>query len=58
MQASGLTESKSVGTFTPLQNHDGQEGIFVDRGVGSPKLPKSASFGSAKVSAVSLLNCQ
>ncbi|EES19095.1 6-phosphofructo-2-kinase/fructose-2,6-bisphosphatase [Sorghum bicolor] len=54
---SGLIESKSVGTFTPLQKLDGQKGLFVDRGVGSPMLPKSASacslasgfsFGSAK----------
>jgi 6-phosphofructo-2-kinase / fructose-2,6-biphosphatase 3 len=58
MQTSGLTESKSVGTFTPLQNQDGQKGFFIDRGVGSPKLPKSASFGSEKVSSVSLLNYQ
>ncbi|TVU17411.1 hypothetical protein EJB05_33447, partial [Eragrostis curvula] len=57
VQTSGLTESKSVGTFTPLQMQDGQKGLFVDRGVGSPRLPKSASacsmasglsFGSAK----------
>ncbi|KAF8725979.1 hypothetical protein HU200_020556 [Digitaria exilis] len=57
IQTSGLIESKSVGTFTPLQKPDGQKGLFVDRGVGSPKLPKSSSacslasglsFGSAK----------
>ncbi|PUZ64193.1 hypothetical protein GQ55_3G123700 [Panicum hallii var. hallii] len=57
IQTSGLVESKSVGTFTPLQKPDGQKGMFIDRGVGSPKLPKSTSacslasglgFGSAK----------
>lgn len=57
IQTSGLNESKSVGTFTPVQKPDGRKGLFVDRGVGSPKLPKSASacslpsglsFGSAK----------
>lgn len=57
IQNSGLIESKSVGTFTPMQKLDGQKGLFVDRGVGSSMLPKSASacslasgfsFGSAK----------
>ncbi|CAN6340741.1 unnamed protein product [Urochloa humidicola] len=56
-QTYGVIESKSVGTFTPLLKPDGQKGLFVDRGVGSPKFPKSASacslasglsFGSAK----------
>jgi len=46
MQTSGLIESKSVGTFTPLQKPDGQKGLFIDRGVGSPNLPKSTSAGS------------
>ncbi|XP_038980244.1 6-phosphofructo-2-kinase/fructose-2,6-bisphosphatase isoform X2 [Phoenix dactylifera] len=42
--ASGMVESKSVGTFSPLQKQqDGQKGLFVDRGVGSPRLVKSAS---------------
>ncbi|ONK62588.1 uncharacterized protein A4U43_C07F5670 [Asparagus officinalis] len=40
---SGMVESKSVGTFSPLQKQDGQRGLFVDRGVGSPRLVKSAS---------------
>ncbi|KAL6897923.1 hypothetical protein ACP4OV_006882 [Aristida adscensionis] len=56
IQTSGLIESKSVGTFTPLQKQDGQKTLFIDRGVGSAKLPKSASgcslaglsLGSAK----------
>ncbi|KAL6607782.1 hypothetical protein ACP70R_040845 [Stipagrostis hirtigluma subsp. patula] len=57
IQSSELIESKSVGTFKPLQQQDGQKGLFIDRGVGSPKLPKSASacslasglsFGSTK----------
>ncbi|KDP45787.1 hypothetical protein JCGZ_17394 [Jatropha curcas] len=40
---SGMVESKSVGTFSPLQKHDGHRGLFVDRGVGSPRLVKSSS---------------
>ncbi|XP_038706998.1 6-phosphofructo-2-kinase/fructose-2,6-bisphosphatase-like isoform X2 [Tripterygium wilfordii] len=39
---SGMVESKSVGTFSPLQKQD-HRGLFVDRGVGSPRLVKSAS---------------
>lgn len=39
-----MVESKSVGTFSPLQKlQDSQRGLFVDRGVGSPRLVKSAS---------------
>ncbi|KAF8397252.1 hypothetical protein HHK36_016162 [Tetracentron sinense] len=41
--ASGMVELKSVGTFSPLQKQDGHRGLFVDRGVGSPRLVKSAS---------------
>ncbi|XP_073157483.1 6-phosphofructo-2-kinase/fructose-2,6-bisphosphatase isoform X2 [Henckelia pumila] len=40
---SSLVESKSVGTFSPLQKQEGHRGLFVDRGVGSPRLVKSAS---------------
>ncbi|KAL0289945.1 UNVERIFIED_CONTAM: 6-phosphofructo-2-kinase/fructose-2,6-bisphosphatase [Sesamum calycinum] len=40
---SGLVESKSVGTFSPVQKQEGHRGLFVDRGVGSPRLVKSAS---------------
>ncbi|XP_065881002.1 6-phosphofructo-2-kinase/fructose-2,6-bisphosphatase [Euphorbia lathyris] len=40
---SGMVESKSVGTFSPLPKQDGHKGLFVDRGVGSPRLVKSAS---------------
>ncbi|KAJ6948662.1 6-phosphofructo-2-kinase/fructose-2,6-bisphosphatase-like isoform X2 [Populus alba x Populus x berolinensis] len=40
---SGMVESKSVGTFSPLQKQDGHRGLFVDRGVGSPRLVKSSS---------------
>lgn len=42
-QSSGMVESKSVGTFSPLQRHDSQRGNFVDRGVGSPRLVRSSS---------------
>lgn len=41
--SSGVVESKSVGTFSSLQKQDGQRGLFVDRGVGSPRLVKSPS---------------
>ncbi|KAK3010180.1 hypothetical protein RJ639_010765 [Escallonia herrerae] len=41
--ASGMVESKSVGTFSPFQKQDSHRGLFVDRGVGSPRLVKSAS---------------
>lgn len=39
----GMFESKSEGTFSPLHNQDGRKGLFVDRGVGSARLFKSAS---------------
>lgn len=42
-QSSGMVESKSVGTFSPLQRQESQRGLFVDRGVGSPRLVKSSS---------------
>ncbi|KAK3020081.1 hypothetical protein RJ639_003705 [Escallonia herrerae] len=41
--ASGMVESKSVGTFSPFLKQDSHRGLFVDRGVGSPRLVKSAS---------------
>ncbi|KAL4189785.1 hypothetical protein AMTRI_Chr08g208860 [Amborella trichopoda] len=42
----GMIESKSVGTFTSMQKQDSHRGLFVDRGVGSPRLVKSASSTS------------
>uniref|UniRef100_A0A7N0TGP7 CBM20 domain-containing protein n=1 Tax=Kalanchoe fedtschenkoi TaxID=63787 RepID=A0A7N0TGP7_KALFE len=42
----GLVESKSVGSFCSLHKQDGQRGLFVDRGVGSPRMVKSASANS------------
>jgi 6-phosphofructo-2-kinase/fructose-2,6-biphosphatase len=60
-----MVESKSVGTLIPLQKQDIQKGLYVDRGVVSPKLGKSFSacsltsglnFGSSKVSIVCILN--
>ncbi|XP_061356467.1 6-phosphofructo-2-kinase/fructose-2,6-bisphosphatase isoform X2 [Gastrolobium bilobum] len=42
-QSSGTVESKSVGTFSPLQRQESQRGHFVDRGVGSPRLVKSST---------------
>ena len=44
---SDMVESKSVGTFSSLQKQDGHRGLFVDRGVGSPrpvKSPNSSAF--------------
>ena len=41
--SSGMVESKSVGTFSPVQKQDGHRSLFVDRGVGSPRLVKSSS---------------
>ncbi|KAK9940820.1 hypothetical protein M0R45_017461 [Rubus argutus] len=41
--SSGMVESKSVGTLSPFQKQDGHRGLFVDRGVGSPRLVKSSS---------------
>ncbi|XP_042394674.1 6-phosphofructo-2-kinase/fructose-2,6-bisphosphatase-like isoform X1 [Zingiber officinale] len=35
-------DSKSVGTFSPVPKQESQKGLFVDRGVGSPRLIKSA----------------
>ena len=42
----GMVESKSEGTFSPLHKQDGHKGLFVDRGVGSARLFKSASAAS------------
>ncbi|XP_028784739.1 6-phosphofructo-2-kinase/fructose-2,6-bisphosphatase [Neltuma alba] len=42
-QGSGMVESKLVGTFSPMQKQEGQRGLLVDRGVGSPRLVKSAT---------------
>ncbi|KAL2568247.1 hypothetical protein AAZV13_18G056300 [Glycine max] len=42
-QSPGMVESKSVGTFSPLQKQESQRGLFVDRGVGSPRPVKSSS---------------
>ncbi|KAE8797786.1 6-phosphofructo-2-kinase/fructose-2,6-bisphosphatase [Hordeum vulgare] len=57
LQVSGMVESKSVGTLIQLQKKDKPQGLYVDRGVVSPKLGKSFSacslasglnFGSTK----------
>ncbi|XP_054818847.1 6-phosphofructo-2-kinase/fructose-2,6-bisphosphatase-like isoform X2 [Prosopis cineraria] len=42
-QGSGMVESKIVGTFSPVQKQEGQRGLLVDRGVGSPRLVKSST---------------
>ena len=46
---SGVIESKSVGTFSPSQKQDSHRGLLVDRGVGSPRLVKSASASTFTV---------
>lgn len=46
---SGIVESKSVGTFSPSQKQDSYRGLLVDRGVGSPRLVKSASANTFTV---------
>ena len=46
---SGLVESKSVGTFSNMQKQEGHRGLFVDRGVGSPRLMKSSSSSAFAV---------
>lgn len=38
-----MVESKSLGTFQSVQKQDSHKGLFVDRGVGSPRLVKSPS---------------
>lgn len=53
---SGMDESKSVGTFSPLQKQDGQKGLFVDRGVGSPRLSKSSSSSVLKLDSETKVN--
>lgn len=47
--SSGMVESKSVGTFSTLQKQDSHRGLFVDRGVGSPRLVKSASASTFNI---------
>ncbi|XP_076929135.1 6-phosphofructo-2-kinase/fructose-2,6-bisphosphatase-like isoform X2 [Bidens hawaiensis] len=39
----GMVESKSVGTFSPIQKQYNEKAHFVDRGVGSYRLAKSTS---------------
>ncbi|KAM0044708.1 putative 6-phosphofructo-2-kinase, Fructose-2,6-bisphosphate 2-phosphatase [Helianthus debilis subsp. tardiflorus] len=39
----GMVESKSVGTISPIQKQDSYKALYVDRGVGSPRLVRSAS---------------
>ncbi|XP_057772481.1 6-phosphofructo-2-kinase/fructose-2,6-bisphosphatase isoform X1 [Salvia miltiorrhiza] len=46
---SGMVESKSVGTFSNMQKQEVHRGLFVDRGVGSPRLAKSASASTFAV---------
>ncbi|KAM3691523.1 hypothetical protein ACJW31_08G021900 [Castanea mollissima] len=46
---SGVVESKSVVTFSPSQKQDNHRGLLVDRGVGSPRLVKSASASTFTV---------
>ncbi|KAM1075522.1 hypothetical protein ACFX13_020642 [Malus domestica] len=47
---SGMVESKSVGTFSSFQKQDSHRGLFVDRGVGFPRLVKSSSTSTSSES--------
>lgn len=38
-----MVDSKSLGTFQTAQKQDSHKVLFVDRGVGSPRLVKSPS---------------
>ncbi|KAL2317464.1 hypothetical protein Fmac_031340 [Flemingia macrophylla] len=42
-QSPGMVKSQSVGSISPLQKEDHQRRLFVDRGVGFPRLIKSSS---------------
>ncbi|PWA71566.1 fructose-2,6-bisphosphatase [Artemisia annua] len=46
----GMVESKSLGTISQLQKQDSHRGMFVDRGVGSPRIVKSASANTLTTS--------
>ena len=39
----GMVESKSMGTSSPIQRHNSEKRIYIDRGVGASPLVKSAS---------------
>lgn len=39
----GMVEAKPVTTSSPSQQQESHKGLFVDRGVGSPRVVKSAS---------------
>lgn len=47
--AAGMVETKSTGTVSALQKQDSHRGLFVDRGVGSPRIAKSASLANITV---------
>ncbi|PWA66944.1 phosphoglycerate/bisphosphoglycerate mutase, active site protein [Artemisia annua] len=42
----GMFESKSMGTSSPIQRHNSEKRIYIDRGVGASPLVKSASEAS------------
>ncbi|XP_052192041.1 LOW QUALITY PROTEIN: 6-phosphofructo-2-kinase/fructose-2,6-bisphosphatase-like [Diospyros lotus] len=44
-----MVESKAAGPYSPLQKQDGHRGLFVDRGVGSPRLVKSGSAATFSI---------
>ncbi|KAG9154302.1 hypothetical protein Leryth_000744 [Lithospermum erythrorhizon] len=47
--SSGMTESRSFGTFSPIHQSDGDKGLLVDRGVGSPTLVKSGRSSNVTI---------
>ncbi|WOG89073.1 hypothetical protein DCAR_0208309 [Daucus carota subsp. sativus] len=44
--ASGMVETKSIGMVSAMQKQDSHRGLFVDRGVGSPRLAKLPSLSN------------
>ena len=44
--ASGMVETKSIGMVSAMQKQDSHRGLFVDRGVGSPRLAKLPSLAN------------
>lgn len=47
--AAGMVETKSVGMVSAMQKQDSHRGLFVDRGVGSPRLAKSPSLANVTI---------
>ncbi|KAK1399905.1 6PF2K domain-containing protein [Heracleum sosnowskyi] len=44
-----MVETKSIGMVSGMQKQDSHRGVFVDRGVGSPRLAKSSSSANVTI---------